>query len=208
MTSNWWLAAARVVLGLLAMAAISRLIVVRSQLGGFHAVHFFSYFTILSNLYAALLLLSAGVSRRSASAMLRGAAVVYMGVTGLVFALVLARLAGDFILEVPAANAMLHDIMPVAVALDWLIDPPGARIELWRSMWWLTFSTVYVVYILVQGAVTGWYPYPFLNPNLHGGYPRVAVSIVVIGLGIVVLSLVVAAAGNALGARRSKTANA
>lgn len=39
---------------------------------------------------------------------------------------------------------------------------------------------LYLIYLLVRGAVVGWYPYPFLNPVAVGGYG--VVSAYVIGI--------------------------
>jgi hypothetical protein len=77
----------RVILGLLALAAIGTQLVSLVGKPQFNPVSHFSYFTIDSNLIAAVLLLVCAARSRSNHSLrldvLRGAAVVYMAVTGL-----------------------------------------------------------------------------------------------------------------------------
>ena len=51
---------------------------------------------------------------------------------------------------------------------------------------WLAFPAVYLGYTIIRGALTGWYPYPFLDPSQTDGYGGVAIwcgAILVIILG-------------------------
>ena len=44
-------------------------------------------------------------------------------------------------------NAILHYLMPVAVTLDWLLDPPGVRLDLARTVvLWMAFPLLYILY--------------------------------------------------------------
>ncbi len=78
----------------------------------------------------------------------------------------------------------------MAVVLDWFLDRP--RRPLPRSVLgpWLVFPAAYLAYSLVRGSITGWYPYPFLDPGAGGGYSEVAaysaaVLIVIVAAGAV-----------------------
>jgi hypothetical protein len=88
-------------------------------------VNFFSFFTVLSNLFAAAVLLI-GALRRPASPrwdVVRGAAVVYMVTTGIVF-LVLLQSADEVERYTPEfLNWVMHRVMPVYMALDWYPYP-------------------------------------------------------------------------------------
>ena len=64
--------------------------------------------------------------------------------------------------------------MPCAVALDWLLVPPTVRLELRQLYRLLVLPLSYLAYTLVRGGATGWYPYPFLNPQRVAGYGGVA----------------------------------
>jgi hypothetical protein len=59
--------------------------------------------------------------------------------------------------------------MPVAVLADWIYEPPKSRLTLQQVWLWLIYPLVYLVYTLDHGAVVGFYPYPFLNPDKAAG---------------------------------------
>jgi hypothetical protein len=171
--------------------------------GAFVPLNFFSYFTIQSNLIAiAVFLLGAAWTRREPSAgweLVRGGAVVYITVTLVVFALLLSDVNVDT--QLPWVDTVVHRVMPIAVIVDWLIDPPRHRIPFRSSLVWLAYPLVWIGYTLVRGPLAGWYPYPFLDPA-DGGYGSVAVYVVAIfGFGTLLCALV-AWVGSTLGARR------
>ena len=49
------------------------------------------------------------------------------------------------------------------------------------------FPLLYVTYTLIRGAITGWYPYPFLNPENAGSYGGVAAYAVAIAIAIAIV---------------------
>jgi hypothetical protein len=164
-------------------------------------VDFFSYFTEDSNILGVLVLAWGGVAaaggRRGVPDQLRGAVVVYLVATGVVYATLLSSTA-----PMSWTNTAMHRIMPLVVALDWLITPPRRPLSVGRSLWWLLFPAAYLAYTLLRGPHAGWYPYPFLTPTEHG-YPAVAVNCAVIAAGFASLILAVAWSGNALARRRA-----
>ncbi len=118
--------------------------------------------------------------------------------TGIVYAVLLAGKHDT----IPWANDVLHRLMPVAVALDWLLDPPHAPLPLRRVVLaWMAFPLLYIAYTLVRGPLVHWYPYFFVDPGRPGGYLRVAANGVAIGLGQVAMALAIATAGRLLAAR-------
>jgi hypothetical protein len=164
--------------------------------GGWSTTDYFSYFTNLSNLFAACVLLAG--ARRGAGArsptfeLLRGAAVMYMLTTGIVYAVLLSGHS----VSTPWTNAIVHQVMPVVVALDWAIDPPRTRLELRSTLSWLIFPVLYIAYTLVRGAIVDWYPYFFVNPDHPHGYLRVAGGCLAIGAGMVGLIVAITWLGN------------
>jgi hypothetical protein len=97
--------------------------------------------------------------------------------------------------------------MPIAVALDWLIDPPRSPLDPRRAvLWWMAFPTLYIAYTLLRGPLAHWYPYFFVSPHHPGGYLRVAVNCVAIALGQVAMALAIAWVGNARAGLRSAAA--
>ncbi len=95
-----------------------------------------------------------------------------MAVVGLVFTALLRNT--DLGALLPWVNVVLHYIMPCAVVLEWLVVPHGVAVSRQHVLAATVLPTVYLAYVLIRGASTGWYPYPFLNPVNVGGYPGVA----------------------------------
>lgn len=163
---------ARVILALVALTAIGHQLVLHVG-ASYSALNFFSYFTNLSNLFAAFVLLLSVFSSSSASRdHVRYASTVNMTVVGLVFAVLLRNV--DLGALLPWVNFVLHYIMPVAVVLDWLVRPPVSRLKAKNILLAMVFPAAYLAYVMLRGASTGWYPYPFLNPSNVGGYGGVA----------------------------------
>lgn len=196
---------ARVALALLVLAAIGwqlRLHLAAS----YSALNFFSYFTNLSNLFAAGVLLVAARSRGSRTGevarhdLVRYLATVNMLVVGVVFALLLRNV--DLGALRPWINTLLHDVMPVAMLVDWWRVPPRTTLGGRHVAIALLFPAAYLVYVLVRGAVAGWYPYPFLDPAKVGGYGAVALYAVGIAVAFVLAAWALLAMGNRRSASR------
>jgi len=115
--------------------------------------------------------------------MWRGASTLYMVITGIVYALLLSGLEESLQTPIPWVNFVLHYAFPVIVLLDWFIDRPAYKITLKQGLVWLIFPIAYAIYSLIRGAMTGWYPYPFLNPVIEGGYLKIVVVSIFIAIG-------------------------
>ncbi len=194
------LALARLAFGVLTIVAMAVQYAHRANPSAFYTTNFFSFFTNESNLFAAGLLLygayrglrPGGQASSPAYDLLRGAAVIYMTITGAVFVLLLSGSNES----VPWANAVVHYVMPVVIVLDWLIDPPRSRITRGRVSSWLIFPLVYFSYTLIRGAIVGWYPYPFLNVTTKG-YGQVLADGVGILIGMIAVGSATLMVGNA-----------
>ena len=186
-------------LAALALTAIGQQLLIHIG-ASYNTLNFFSYFTNLSNLFAAFVLLLRVFSRSSRSAALdvvRYASAVNMAVVGIVFAALLRNV--DLGALLPWVNFTLHYVMPVAVVLDWLLQPPGSKLKLKFLALSLVFPAAYLAYVLLRGAALGWYPYPFLNPANVGGYGGVAMYSVGIFVTFLVVGGALLAAGNRSG---------
>lgn len=157
--------------------------------------NFFSFFTVESNVFAAVALfvgiftLSSAKSDSMAWTVFRGATTTYMATTGIVYNLLLRGIDLPQGTTVGWSNEILHVVAPVAMVLDWLIAP-GRRPLHANALWAIViFPILWAGYSLVRGAMvvdprTGdpWFPYPFLNPHTSAnGYLSVAFYIVLIG---------------------------
>lgn len=176
----------KVLFASLGISAIVTEIAVLANRGSFAPLNFFSFFTVQSNLFAAAILLASALSIKQL-ALWRGAATLYMVTTGIIFSVLLAGLDPAVLTAVPWDNVVLHYIMPIAVLVDWLIDPPKNHIPLKKALLWLLYPIVYVVYSLVRGHFVDWYPYPFLDPS-ENGYGGIAVTSIGIAAFVVLLT--------------------
>ena len=70
--------------------------------------------------------------------------------------------------------------------------PPKRRVSSARSILWLGFPLVWTIYTRIRGAVSGRYPYRFLDPA-NGGYATIALYMIVILVFMLLLALGVSA---------------
>lgn len=161
---------------------------------GASAGNFFSYFTIESNIIAVITLAIAGRYAWQGESprwleLLRGAATIYMTITGIVYNLLLSNI--DVNTPIPWINVVLHYTIPTIMVIDWLVDLPRTRVPVRTSLIWLGFPLLYLVYSLIRGPIVDWYPYPFLDPRVSG-YGTVAAMALAIAAGAFVFALVAA----------------
>ncbi|EIK98209.1 hypothetical protein PMM47T1_03059 [Pseudomonas sp. M47T1] len=163
-----------------------------SLMGG--VLHFFGYFTILTNTLVAIVLTVAarGQSTGTPSFWLRPW--VSSGVTA---SIILVGVSYSLLLRNAwhpegvqwVVNELLHDILPpVFVAFWWWCVPKGA-LQARHVVAWMVYPILYFAYCLLRGNAIGVYPYPFIDVS-HLGYARVIINALVILLGFVVISLV------------------
>lgn len=166
----------RILLGSLALCALTIQLAIH-VINGYDVVNFFSYFTNLSNVFAAVVLLTAAVflaehrHEDQVFDVIRGASVVMMALVGIVYFVLLRH--EDLGSLQPWINVVIHYVMPVVVVADWFYDPPRTKLVSRHIRFWLVFPIVYLVYSVIRGAMMGWYAYPFLDPDKAGSYGAV-----------------------------------
>ena len=191
---------ARLILALVTLTAIGQQLFIHVA-ASYSVQNFFSYFTNLSNLFAALILLLGVLTNPSrAQELATYISTVNMAVVGLVFVLLLRDT--DLGALLPWVNFVLHYVMPVGIVLIWLVAPPVSKLHLNRTLCAVVFPATYLAYVIVRGAGTGWYPYPFLNPANVGGYGAVAAYSLGIAATFLLVSWALLFAGNQLGASK------
>jgi hypothetical protein len=143
--------------------------------GGLVPNEYFVYFTVDTTMIAIVLLALTGVSmvRRERDGILLTAAALAVVplamVTGVVYNLTLRGRPTEAYLGMPWENEVLHVAMPLFLTLDWfvfrLVDRGRPALP-WRALLVaLVFPVVWVAVTFTRGALTGWYPYPFLEPQ-------------------------------------------
>ncbi|MBI4973499.1 Pr6Pr family membrane protein [Candidatus Roizmanbacteria bacterium] len=174
----------RLSVGMLILAAIVVQFLTFKQ----KAVDYFSYFTILSNLFVAFALINSTfkITGQRRADIIRGAATLYILITGLGFIILLGGKNDEFIFWV---NITLHYFAPIVMSADWILTP-SVKIHFKQSLIWILFLVIYLIYSLIRGAITSWYPYEFLNPTVIGyqGVIGYAASVLI---GAIILSSII-----------------
>lgn len=142
----------------------------------------FAYFTVESNLIVGVttaLLVTDPHRDSTLFGVFRLAGVTGITVTGIVYHTVLAGLV-ELSSWGMVANDVLHTLVPVLAVIGWLVFGPRGRTSM-RTVWWsLLYPLAWLALTLVRGAISGFYPYPFVDVTALG-YLRVAANCVVVG---------------------------
>lgn len=157
-------------------------------------IRFFSFFTILSNTLVALtsLLLALGRPMSLALRVLRVDSLVAIVITAVVHWFLLRPLGvEDGILGV--LDVFLHIVVPALAVLAWLVAgprtavgaPPGTARRVYAAA--MIYPLAYGAWTFLHGALSGWYPYPFIDVG-QVGYGRAVVMALLILLAFLVLA--------------------
>ncbi len=140
------------------------------------------YFTILGNLLAVLAM--AGITlglRIAARPAAHGGIALLMLLIGIVYATLLRgmlSLSGGARL----ADMLLHEAMPLLVALHWLFFARKGGLAARDVPKWAAIPLVYALYALGRAAMDGRYPYPFMDVAALG-WGQVLLNLGAIALG-------------------------
>jgi len=180
----------RILIGLAGwVALVWQLCLMLTPTKGFGEIllNFFSYYTILTNFLAAFCLsmgllkphsrVGAFFNRISVQTAIAGNILV----VALIYNLILAKLwnpqGAQWVVDFS-----LHTAIPIMYILYWVFFVPKGTLTFRSPLPWLLFPLVYLLYSLVRGANTGWYPYPFVDAG-NLGYGKVALnSLIMLGV--------------------------
>jgi len=136
-------------------------------------VRYFSYFTVLTNLMAAVILTlpvvasGGALGRWAAAGPVRTAVTSFLLVVGLAYHFLLAASWNPQGLLYPV-NMVLHYVMPGVLLVDWLILTPRGGLRLGDPIRWLWFPLLYGAWTVSHGLTSGWWPYAFINIDQRG----------------------------------------
>jgi hypothetical protein len=192
---------------LLQIALAIRTVTAEGQSPIIGVINTLSYFTILTNLIVAIVSTASalrGASSRSDTFLTRpstmSAVAVYIFIVGVTYSLLLRN-----IWEPTGLNAVLdvalHDITPVLYVLFWFFFVPKGTLRWSQPAYWLIYPVLYILYCIVRGAITGKYPYYFVDLTLLG-YPKALLNTALLLVGFWVISLVVIAIDRFVGKSR------
>jgi hypothetical protein len=91
-------------------------------------------------------------------------------------------------------NEIIHTYAPILAAIEYLISIRAFRIRLRAFIWAVVFPLTWLVFSIVRGSATNWWPYWFINPNGEAGLGGMltymaAISVFFLALGLAVLGL-------------------
>ncbi|MER5266954.1 Pr6Pr family membrane protein [Actinosynnema sp. NPDC002837] len=139
---------------------------------GVRLVRLFSYFTIQSNLFVLVVAITLVLDPARDGRGWRVArldALLGITITGVVFALVIAPLVDDPVGIAWWVNLGFHQLSPVLAVLGWLLFGPRPRVDRATvAQALLVWPVLWIAYTFAHGAITDWYPYPFLDATELG----------------------------------------
>jgi hypothetical protein len=160
---------------------------------------FFAFFTITTNILVALCLSSIffGSKGRLGKFFSRASTItaiaVYIIIVGVVYNVILRSLWAPEGMQ-KIVDELLHSVIPAFFVMFWLIFVPLAYLKWKNAFRWLIYPSLYMTYAIIFGAITKFYPYPFVDIN-ELGYTKALLNAGAVLLVILALSLAIIATG-------------
>jgi hypothetical protein len=150
---------------------------------------YFMFFTIQGAMITITVLFLGGISALRLSVdstpltVARLSVLSYAVVTAVVYNVLLRGIPDEGFVTTPWPGEIMHVWIPIFIVLDWMLAPGRPAVK-WNALGIVViYPLTWVAATLVRGAVTGWYPYPFLEPST--GVASVALYVVAIAAFIV-----------------------
>jgi hypothetical protein len=161
-------------------------------------ITYFSFFTILTNILVALVFTAAALRPAAAWGQfllrpsVQASTAVYIAIVGMVYQLLLRHLWNPQGAQW-VADVLLHSIIPVGYVFYWWLFAPRDELSWKNAIRWLVYPGAYLVYTLARGAVSGLYPYPFVDVTAlgYGGVlaRSAGLMLVFLGMGLLIVAI-------------------
>jgi hypothetical protein len=164
----------------------------RPAIGGL--ISYFGYFTILTNIFVALVCTAGSLGRRAAdrSFLYRlpavGCSTAAILIVGVSYHALLREIWAPQGAEW-VANLVLHYIVPAGALLHWLIYSHAGRPRWWAPLSWCWYPLAYFAYVMTRGEILSSYPYPFIDA-LTLGYAQTLVNAIGFLIGFIAVGYV------------------
>jgi hypothetical protein len=158
---------------------------------------YFSFFTIQSSMIAIVVLAVGGVlALRHPSdpvlySIMRMSVLAYAIVTAVVYNVLLRGIPDEGFVVTAWPGEIMHVWVPLFIGLDWIFSPGQPRLRWTALRVVVIYPLAWLAFTLVRGALTGWFPYPFLEPST--GF--LSVSIYVVGISAFIVGVSALAIG-------------
>jgi hypothetical protein len=179
MFDNYSIASLRLLTGLGLIGSVIWQVTDRTLNNNFRPFEYFAYFSIVSAIFAGALLLTTGVRKLKQLEegkrleIARLSLTVAMIVVGVVYHALLADVPndvrdGDYVWPV-FPNEFIHTYAPILIVVDYLLSQQAFRVRLRAALWVAVFPLIWLVFSVIRGSLTNWWPYWFINPNGEAG---------------------------------------
>jgi hypothetical protein len=181
----------RVALALVVFVSVAYQIIDRVSNNVFAPGEYFAYFTIQSMLMCVVVLAVGGHLAWRTARDTRLFTVTRVSV--LAYAVIACLVYNALLRDLPSTpgyvwpvwpNEVLHVWAPILLVLDWIFAPGRHVLRLRAAFWALLYPILWLAFTMIRGALTGWWPYPFLDPNGPNGI--LGVIIYVLGIAFVI----------------------
>ncbi|PZX61939.1 Pr6Pr family membrane protein [Hydrotalea sandarakina] len=174
----------------------------RSASIGETTLRFFSFFTILTNsLVAIYFTLIVFKNKKGFFAIIDKpgtltAITVYISIVGLIYQILLRHTWKPTGIQM-IVDELLHTFIPIMVIVYWYFYENKSLITYKQIPKWLAYPLIYLVYILIRGKISNFYPYYFVNAG-NLGLPKVLINAVGIAALFYALSALFIRVGKAM----------
>ncbi|MEO6328419.1 MAG: Pr6Pr family membrane protein [Ginsengibacter sp.] len=126
-------------------------------------IRFFSFFTILTNILAAIYFTREIFQQRTFSKHGTLTSItVYITIVGIVYQVLLRHVWHPTGMQM-VVDELLHTINPILVIIFWSVYEDKRSVRYKQTISWLLYPILYLAYILIRGTFSGFYPYPFVD---------------------------------------------
>jgi hypothetical protein len=160
-----------------------------------YTLRYFSFFTILTNIMVASTYTAIALGGKSFLTRTKSitAVTLYIVMVGIIYNTVLRNLVE--LQGVPLiVDRLLHSIIPVSLLIFWMFIVPREGLQWSYAISFLWYPVCYILYVIILGELTGFYPYPFANVEKLG-YPRAIINGMSICVGFLIAALLFIAIG-------------
>lgn len=168
-------------------------------------IRYFTFFTILTNLLIAvgstvlLLAPASSLGKFFSKTTTLTAIAVNIIIVGATYNIILRALWNPQGMQ-RLVDELLHLVIPVLFIIFWLIFVPKGRLKWGNIPLWTVYPVAYLALILIRGAISGYYPYPFVDVAKLG-YPQVLLNSCGVAVAFILIAMVFVAIDKLMGKR-------